>query len=104
MPRNLTFGKKLGVGFTLCAAVLLAVAWVGRDAATSLIETDRLVAHTYKVRSTLAEVLRLSVDAETGQRGFLLTGAEAVLEPYEKALQSSSQTLAELGRLIADNP
>ena len=34
----------------------------------------------------LNEVLTLLVDAETGQRGYIITGEEAYLEPYNKAL------------------
>lgn len=52
-----------------------------------------------------AEGLRSSlVDAETGQRGFLLTGEERYLQPYEAAVARIPAALDRLGGLVADNP
>jgi PAS domain S-box-containing protein len=44
------------------------------------------------------------VDAETGQRGYLLTGDQAYLEPYRAAIKSIDQTIANLKNLTSDNP
>ena len=38
--------------------------------------------HTYVVISSADDLLSALKDAETGQRGYLLTGDEAFLEPY----------------------
>ena len=43
-------------------------------------------------------------DAETGQRGFLLTGREVYLEPYESALKSIDRDLQAMKNLAADIP
>ena len=43
-------------------------------------------------------------DAETGQRGFLLTGDEAYLEPYMLALGAQPAVMADLRALTIDNP
>jgi PAS domain S-box-containing protein len=52
-----------------------------------------------------AEGLRSSlVDAETGQRGFLLTGEGRYLQPYEAAVARIPDALERLGSLVADNP
>jgi methyl-accepting chemotaxis protein len=42
-------------------------------------------------------------DAETGQRGFLLTGEAPYLQPYEEARQNLATTLARLRELTRDN-
>ncbi len=43
-------------------------------------------------------------DAETGQRGFIITGDERFLEPYDRALREMDGALAELQRRLADDP
>ena len=45
-----------------------------------------------------------SSDAETGQRGYLLTGDETYLEPYRAAIKNVDQTVARLKNLTSDNP
>src|SRR5579864_2960182 len=44
------------------------------------------------------------VNAETGQRGFLLTGEDRYLEPYNQAIQEIPAELSTLSRLLASRP
>jgi methyl-accepting chemotaxis protein len=44
------------------------------------------VAHSHEVLDQTSEVPRTLVDAETGERGFVITGKENFLEPYNAAL------------------
>ncbi|HZV84204.1 MAG TPA: CHASE3 domain-containing protein [Brevundimonas sp.] len=53
------------------------------------------------VRLTANEVLTLVIDAETGQRGYLLTGQPEYLEPYRESLARLPDRLDELARLAA---
>jgi signal transduction histidine kinase/DNA-binding response OmpR family regulator/CHASE3 domain sensor protein len=53
---------------------------------------------------TLGELLSSAQDAETGQRGFLLTNNEKYLEPYNAALDSVPLHVSELAQLTRDNP
>jgi|GEM_PF-4160273 len=62
------------------------------------------VLHSHQVQISLSNVLSQLKDAETGQRGFLLTGNEAYLEPYNIAISQLDDTLAKLKNLTADNP
>ena len=60
---------------------------------------DRLndqVQRTHEVKEELSAVLRLVVDAESGQRGYLITDDPVYLEPYR---QATSQIDARLARL-----
>ncbi|GAB3248966.1 CHASE3 domain-containing protein [Chitinimonas naiadis] len=52
----------------------------------------------------LGEIESLLKDAETGQRGYLLTGRESYLEPYMASLRKLAETQAILRRLTVDNP
>jgi CHASE3 domain sensor protein len=63
-----------------------------------------LVVHTYQVISAVERAFSDIQDAETGQRGFIITGDEKYLEPYERALQTTPESLPEIRQLIVDRP
>lgn len=62
------------------------------------------VEHTLHVQSTINEVQALVTDAETGQRGYLLTRNEDYLRPYNHATVSINDQIAKLKDLTSDNP
>ena len=105
MEMTWTFGRKLIVGFGLAALTLAIVAVLGFESTHRLTENDRWVAHTQQVRMKLADLLSSIKDAETGQRGFIITGDESFLEPYNAATSGPiDASFAELRTLVADNP
>ena len=57
-----------------------------------------------RIRLAAVEVMTLAVDAETGQRGFLLTAQPAYLEPYTNSVTRLPEQLDELTRLTAGDP
>ena len=60
--------------------------------------------HSYEVIDTLKELGLAVRDVETGQRGYLLTGSDDYLAPYQAALGRVSLLEGDLQRLTADNP
>lgn len=58
----------------------------------------------HRIQRAANEVLTLSVDAETGQRGFLLTRQSAYLEPYTQSAALLPEKLGDLARLTAGDP
>lgn len=62
------------------------------------------VEHTDRVISSANEMQRLSVDQESGLRGFLITGDPRFLEPLEQARPRINAGLKSLSELVADNP
>lgn len=62
------------------------------------------IAQTYEIRRQARELMLAIVDAETGQRGYLITRDEAYLDPYNVAVGNLSQTYQSLLALIRDNP
>lgn len=63
---------------------------------------DRLndqVQRNHEVKEELSAVLRLVVDAETGQRGYLITDDPVYLEPYQEATSQIDSRLARLDSL-----
>src|SRR5882724_7249681 len=104
MPLNWTFGRKLGLGFAVAAIAVLLVAIAGYQSTHHLIENDKLVDHTHQVRRGLSELLSECKDAETGQRGFVITGLDAFLEPYRSALVEIDRSFDNVRKLTSDNP
>jgi CHASE3 domain sensor protein len=101
---NWTFGRKLALGFAVAVVTVLLIGVSGHRATADLIETSRLVNHTQDVRHSVLGCLSGLKDAETGQRGFLLTGDDRFLEPYNAGLAEVSKHLAEARRLTSDTP
>lgn len=90
----------LAIGF----ALLLAVGAVNLLLARSARLQSELVSHTIEVQAQSSRVLNALLDAETGQRGFLLTGKEPYRVRYESGRRTVPVALGRLGRLTADNP
>ncbi len=63
-----------------------------------------LVVHSGDTLTALGDVLSTMNDAETGQRGYLLTGNESYLRPYHAATAEIGPRLDALERLTIDNP
>ena len=64
---------------------------------------NEAVRQTVETLLNINTVLSLMKDAETGQRGFLLTGAERYLQPYENARREVPQQLTVLRTLLAND-
>jgi methyl-accepting chemotaxis protein len=94
----------LFAGFGLAGLTLLIVAFVGYRNITALIDNDRQVDHSHQVQSDLTLVLSVMKDAETGQRGFLLTGDDTYLDSYEAALRTVADVYQATLEVTADNP
>ena len=71
-----TLERTVLVGAGLFAALLVAIAVLTYRNTSQLSEDARWVAHTNEVLDLTGEALLAVVDAETGQRGFLLTGRD----------------------------
>src|SRR5262249_50608248 len=84
--------------------MLASIGWVSYRSVATLSETSLWVTHTHVVLEHLVQVLRYVVDAETNQRGYIITGEEALLTPYHLAVEGVTHTLKELRELTADNP
>ncbi|MDE1152678.1 MAG: response regulator [Micavibrio sp.] len=71
---------------------------------STLNRNSDLVVHTHEVLSAIDILQSQMKDAETGQRGFLLTGQEKYLAPYNAALPVVEDTIESLKKLTVDNP
>ena len=86
---------------TLAACVLLGLNEVGfRQSNRALAE----IGQAQQVRQVLNQLLQTILDAETGQRGYLLTGEARYREPYDAAVKEIDGQLQALHTLYADHP
>src|ERR1700674_2387665 len=90
-------------GFLAATIILLAVGWQSHANTKRLAEADAWQNHTYEVLNTLGETAANLDDAETGQRGYLLTGQDGYLEPYNRAIANLGPVIRHLTRLTSDN-
>ena len=104
MMRSWTFGRKIAVGFALAIVLLAAIGATSYRSINSLTRTSYAVAHTHAVLEHIANLLSWLKDAETGQRGYLLTGDDNYLDPYNDALRGLAKIVTELRELTSDNP
>jgi signal transduction histidine kinase/DNA-binding response OmpR family regulator/CHASE3 domain sensor protein len=107
MPRStLGSGGDPLIWLGLAAATLFfvasgAVAYLNFQ---TLKQDSALVVHSGETLTALEDVLSTVKDAETGQRGYLLTDNEGYLGPYNAAVEQLGHRLDALRRLTADNP
>jgi signal transduction histidine kinase len=82
----------------LCLATLAALFLVGINETGFLQSSDALdnIATASRMRASLNRVLQLVLDAETGSRGYLLTGDPRYLEPYNAAVADVGHELDSL--------
>ncbi len=95
--------KQISIGIGSALALLVVNTVVSYRNISQLIQNDRLVSHTHRVIGKLEQVLSILKDAETGQRGYLLTGDPQYLEPYQRAIAQVNQEVATLQNLTIDN-
>ncbi|MBB3210490.1 CHASE3 domain sensor protein [Rhodopirellula rubra] len=73
---------------SIVIVVLVANGWISYANSQWLRKHDRWVSHTLEVLVHMESFQGSLIDAETGGRGFLLTGDESFLEPYESGTAS----------------
>jgi PAS domain S-box-containing protein len=100
--------KRLSKFRTFIVVSILAVLVANRVFAHRNIErlSDDLkqVAHTHHVLDLSSDVLTAVLDAESGQRDFLITGNDTSLQPYQAALTRIDDRLRQLSDATQENP
>ena len=92
----MTFKRNLLFGLGLSMILLLISAFASFFSITNLIENSQMVRNSNRIIKDLDNVFSLVKDAETGQRGYLLTGDQVFLDPYTKAKEKLSISISDL--------
>ncbi|MBM3110403.1 response regulator [Pseudomonas sp. P66] len=94
LSRNI--GLPLGVGLLSAVVFVVVISY--------LLSAIQWLQHSDRVINNTNETVKLSIDMETGMRGFLITGDEQFLAPYELAKPQVLSALKDLQQLVKDNP
>jgi PAS domain S-box-containing protein len=97
-------GTKLNISFAVVLVVVGVLGMASYINTQRLIESHGRMMHAHEVMEDLGDIMSLLTDAETGQRGFLLTGENRYLDPYNNASGKIAIRLAALTELVKDTP
>lgn len=92
--------KSLHIGFAALLLLLVFDAVMPLRTAAHLVASQRRMAEVVSIRGEVRALLAAYVDAETGERGFLLTGDAAYLKPYQTALATIERSDRRLNALL----
>jgi diguanylate cyclase (GGDEF)-like protein/PAS domain S-box-containing protein len=99
----MSLGRKIAVGFMVAFLVLVAISAFSFRSLNELTGNTQRLEQTYQTLQVLEGILARIIDVETGERGFLISGADHYLEPYRVAREGLRQELARARRLTDDN-
>lgn len=85
----------------LAAAILISINEASFHAST---QATTKIEQAEIARQSVAQLMHTMLDAETGTRGFLLTGDERYLQPYDSAIAQLGTNLGQLRQLLAEQP
>jgi PAS domain S-box-containing protein len=88
------------VGLGMMVAITLIFGWTLRQ----IQDSDHWVEHTREVISHNRQLLSDIKDAESAERGYIITGDKSYLPPYTAANADILATRSKLGQLVSDNP
>ncbi|SHG77730.1 Signal transduction histidine kinase [Chryseolinea serpens] len=101
---KMTLARKILLGFIACTMVLFGVAIFSFKNNEKFIESNIWVDHTNQVMYEFEQIRLYSVDAETGARGYVITGDEHYLEPFTNASAKIAEHIEKVRELTSDNP
>ena len=103
MNKQTGFKRNLVIGFGLSLLILIVSSVASYTSISNLLFSTKWVNHTYLVLQGLDNTVSTLKDAETGQRGYLITGDDSFLEPYHSAREKALGYLQEVRNLTLDN-
>jgi len=102
---NLKVGNKIIIGYIIVLIMMIGTAAVLLFSLNNLTKSFTfLVEHDQLVLSNAHRLEKLIVDMETGERGFLITGKDEFLEPYQKGVTEFDALIEIEKQLVSDNP
>jgi signal transduction histidine kinase/CHASE3 domain sensor protein len=100
----LSFEKKLPLILLLAFIMLAAIGFFAYQSTRSLQKAVEWQKHTQAVLVKLDNTLNSTVDVETSARGFVISGTDNFLGPFNGGKQNAINSIEELKGLTSDNP
>ena len=102
--RSLTARRASLIGFAVSAALFVGIGILAVNRLVDLGAANAAVEHTLLVRAEAEALISLLKDAETGQRGYLITDQIEYIQPYNDAVAQLPKRIETFRRLTADDP
>ena len=99
----MNLGRKIVIGFIACAMVLVGVALFSFKNSEKFVASNTLVNISNQVLYEFEQILLTSVDAETGVRGYVITGDDNFLKHYITANTKIIENIKKINKLTQDN-
>jgi PAS domain S-box-containing protein len=96
--------RKYNIAFSLALMLMAGIAALSHGSLLQIKQANQAVTHTQIVMDSVDSILSSLKDAETGQRGYLLTGKPGYLEPYNTALGELNPRIDKVAQLTVDSP
>lgn len=103
MSATANYKRNLILGSVFSMIILLITSFFSYLSIQNLLKSQALVQHTSEIMFNLEQIISATKDAETGQRGYLLTGNSSFLEPYQGAREKAWEAYDKVSFLTADN-
>ncbi|MBK0378923.1 PAS domain S-box protein [Mucilaginibacter segetis] len=97
------FSRNLRLGYGFSVGILILVGVFSYITLNNLLQSNRAVTHSNIIISELENTISVMKDAETGQRGYLLTDKRQFLQPYNGAYNKTLGLIKHLQALTKDN-
>jgi signal transduction histidine kinase/ActR/RegA family two-component response regulator len=98
-----SFKKNIIIGAILPVFIIFIISFTFYSSLQRQAETTLWVEHTHKVIADAHHLMKLLVDMETGERGFVITGKINFLEPFDNGKILWDKKLPLLKTLVSDN-
>ncbi|QSX05726.1 CHASE3 domain-containing protein [Sedimentibacter sp. zth1] len=103
MFKNMKIRKKIISGFTCMTIIIVIFCGIFVSSTLRTKQRNDMNTHTYKVILNYKSLLESLINAETGQRGYLISGEKEFLEPFDANVEKCRTTLVELKELTSGN-
>ena len=88
----------------MVAGLLAVNTWLGFNNIRQMRSESMSVSRTRDILFALGDIISLAKDAETGERGYIITGEPTYLDPYNSAVARLDEQIKLLEQLTAHNP
>ncbi|KMM77589.1 chemotaxis protein [Xanthomonas sp. NCPPB 1128] len=102
--KNLSLSARLALSFAVIVLITVIIGTISLSSLSALNTAADMNDHTYKVLATGELMQTNAVNAQTGARGYLLSGNKEYLQPFTKGVADFDTSFADAKHLTADNP
>jgi len=100
---KLKINARLMLAFGSIVAILIVLIATTKISQGKQLQSQDMNIHTYQVIQQADHMLQALINIETGQRGYLITGTDAFLEPLTTGQSAFKESFDEIRKLTADN-